>query len=112
MGQWMQLSFTWDGTQYNDGTATAPAASATIYKDQVAQANATAADGHGTLDATRPSNHQPLRIGNVSYDFAGSFYGKIAYMVVYKGRLLTTTEMATLDSSTHKVRIRILRMQK
>ncbi len=99
VGQWMQLAFTWDGTQYNVGTMTAPAAAATVYVNQVAQPNATATDGHGTLDATRLSNNQPFRIGNVSYDLAGSFYGKIAYMAVYKGRLLTTTEMATLDSS-------------
>ena len=29
--QWMRLAFTWDGTQYNSETATAPAATATIY---------------------------------------------------------------------------------
>ncbi len=99
VAQWMQLAFTWDGTQYNGGTATAPAAAATIYVNQVPQTNAAAQDGHGTLDATRLSNNQPFRIGNVSYDFPGSLNGKIAYMAVYKDRLLTTAEMAMLDAA-------------
>ncbi len=98
-GQWMQLAFTWDGTQYNAGTATGPAAAATIYVNHLAQTNSAAQDGHGTLDATRLSNNQPFRIGNVSYDFPGSLNGKIAYMAVYKDRLLTTGEMATLDAA-------------
>jgi Concanavalin A-like lectin/glucanases superfamily len=99
VGQWMQLAFTWDGTQYNAGTTTAPSSAATIYVNQVAQANAAAQDGHGTLDATKLSNNQPFRIGNVSYDFPGSFYGKMAYMAVYKGRILTTAEMAGLEAA-------------
>jgi hypothetical protein len=102
VGQWMQLAFTWDGTQYNAGTKTAPSASAAIFVNQSNQAgnlNAmTTHNGTGTLDTTRLSNNQPFRIGNVSYDFASSLYGKIAYMAVYKGRLLTPTDLATLDS--------------
>jgi hypothetical protein len=101
-GQWMQLAFTWDGTQYNAGTKTAPSTAAAIFVNQTNQAgnlNAmTTHNGMGTLDTTRLSNNQPFRIGNVSYDFASSLYGKIAYMAVYKGRLLTPTDLATLDS--------------
>jgi hypothetical protein len=102
VGQWMQLAFTWDGTQYNAGTKTAPSAAAAIFvnqKNQAGNLNAmTTHNGTGTLDTTMLSNNQPFRIGNVSYDFASSLYGKIAYMAVYKGRLLTPTDLATLDS--------------
>ena len=98
VGQWMQLAFTWNGTLYNSGTATAPATAATIYVNQVPQTNLTVQDGHGTLDTTKLSNNQPFRIGNASYDFPGSLNGKIAYVAVYKGTLLTTAQMATLDT--------------
>jgi hypothetical protein len=103
MGQWMQLAFTWDGMQYNPGTQTAPSSAAAIslnsqnLRDTNQINNANSHDGTGTLDTTKLSNNQPFRIGNVSYDFAGSLNGKIAYMALYKGRILATAEMAALD---------------
>ncbi len=101
-GQWMQLAFIWDGTQYNAGTQTAPAAAAAIFVNQINQVNNLNAgathNGTGTLDTTRISNTRSFRIGNAAYDFAGSLNGRIAYMAVYKGRILTATEMATLDT--------------
>ncbi|SPF53176.1 hypothetical protein SBA4_5470018 [Candidatus Sulfopaludibacter sp. SbA4] len=40
-----------------------------------------------------------FRIGNASFDpMNGSFNGKVAYLAVYKGRILTTAEMTQLDS--------------
>ena len=102
-GQWMQLAFTWDGTQYNAVTQTAPSAAAAIFVNQTNQVNNLNAvathNGTGTLDTTRISNTRSFRIGNAAYDFAGSLNGRIAYMAVYKGRILTTTEMATLDAT-------------
>jgi hypothetical protein len=102
-GQWMQLAFTWDGTQYNAVTQTAPSAAAAIFVNQTNQVNNLNAvathNGTGTLDTTRISNTRSFRIGNAAYDFAGSLNGRIAYMAVYKGRILTTTEMAMLDAT-------------
>ncbi len=101
-GQWMQLAFMWDGTQYNAGTQTAPSAAAAIFvnqTNQVSNLNAGATrDGHGTLDTTRISNTRSFRIGNAAYDFAGSLNGRIAYIAVYKGRILTTAELAALET--------------
>jgi hypothetical protein len=100
-GQWMQLAFTWDGTQYNAGTQTAPSAAAAIFvnqANQVGNLNAGAThNGTGTLDTTRISNARSFRIGNAAYDFAGSLNGKIAYMAVYKGRILTPADLTALD---------------
>jgi hypothetical protein len=101
-GQWMQLAFTWDGTQYNAGTQTASSAAAAIFVNQANQAgnlNAGAThNGTGTLDTTKISNTRSFRIGNAAYDFAGSLNGKIAYMAVYKGRILTSADLTALDA--------------
>jgi hypothetical protein len=49
----------------------------------------------GTSNAT----NQPFRIGNASFDtMAGTLNGKIGYLAVYKGRVLTPSEMNQLDS--------------
>jgi hypothetical protein len=45
------------------------------------------------------ATNQPFRIGNATYDsIAGSLNGKIAYMAVYRGRILTATELNQLDT--------------
>src|SRR5450631_1443188 len=87
-GPWVQLAFTWDGTQYNAGTQTAPSAAGAFFVNYVKidhssalpmpvlNANTTH-DGHGTLDTTRISNSRSFRIGNAAYDFPGSLNGKI-----------------------------------
>jgi hypothetical protein len=104
VGQWMQMAFTWDGTQYvppagaNPGTT--PFTAATIYINQVAQTpNAAASsNGQGTLDVTRAANTKPFQIGNATFDFPGCLNGKVAYVAVYKGALLTSTQLAMLDT--------------
>jgi Concanavalin A-like lectin/glucanases superfamily len=105
VGQWMQLAFTWDGTQYvppagaNPGTT--PFTAATIYVNQVAQTpapNPTSQNGQGTLDVTRAANTKPFQIGNATFDFPGCLDGKVAYVAVYKGVLLTSTQLAMLDT--------------
>jgi hypothetical protein len=101
--QWVQVAFTWDGTQYDTATQTAPNSACAIYiNTQNQSGNINAVNSHngtGTLDTTKLSNAASFRIGNVSYDFAGSFNGKIAYMAVYKGKILATTDPKTLDDS-------------
>jgi YD repeat-containing protein len=92
-GQWMQVAFTWDGTVNT-------AAAAHIYVNGVEQTKVSSVDGtSGTVLYTGATN-SPFRIGNASYDssMAGSLNGKIAYLAVYRGRILTTAELGTIDS--------------
>lgn len=88
--QWIQVAFTWDGTI---GTA----AAAHLFINGTEQAKTTSSDGSGTLGFANATN-QPFRIGNTSFDIPGSLNGRIAYLAVYKGRILTPTEMGTLDA--------------
>jgi RHS repeat-associated protein len=90
-GRWIQVAFTWDGTI---GTA----ATAHLFVNGLEQAKTTSSDGSGTLGYANATN-QPFRIGNVSFgQVAGSLNGKMAYLAVYKGRILTTTELAALNT--------------
>jgi hypothetical protein len=90
-GQWMQVAFTWDGTVAN-------ASAAHLFLNGVEQTKASLADGTGNLGFAQATN-QPFRIGNAGFDpIAGSLNGKIGYLAVYKGRILTTSEMNQLDS--------------
>jgi hypothetical protein len=89
-GKWLQVAFTWDGTV---GTA----ATAHLFVNGTEIAKASSADGSGTLGYSNATN-KPFRIGNASFDFAGSLNGKMAYLAVYRGRILTTTELNTLDT--------------
>jgi hypothetical protein len=75
------------------------AAAAHIYVNGIEQTKVTANDGAGTLSYASATN-QPFRIGNVNYEpsIAGSLNGKIAYLAVYRGRILTTTELNQLDT--------------
>jgi hypothetical protein len=97
--QWVQVAFTWDGTQsttQNPG----PASAAGLYVNGVLQTNASETNGVGNLDVSKASNNNSFRIGNADYGpAAGSFYGKMAYMAIYKGRLFTTSDMMTLDAN-------------
>jgi RHS repeat-associated protein len=88
--QWMQLAFTWDGTV---GTG----AGAHLYLNGVEQTKASSNDGSGTIGFANATN-APLRIGNASFDVAGSLAGKMAYLAIYRGRILTPTELNQLDS--------------
>jgi YD repeat-containing protein len=90
-GQWVQVAFTWDGTV---GTA----AAAHLFVNGVEQTKTSSTDGSGTLGYVHATN-QPFRIGNASFDpEAGSLNGKVAYLAVYKGRILTNTEISELDT--------------
>ncbi|HKV94284.1 MAG TPA: LamG-like jellyroll fold domain-containing protein, partial [Candidatus Angelobacter sp.] len=89
-GQWVQVAFTWDGTV---GTA----AAAHVYVNGVEQTKAVAVDGSGTLSYANATN-KSFRIGNNSYlTTVGSLNGKVAYLAVYRGRVLTGTELNQLD---------------
>jgi hypothetical protein len=104
VGQWMQMAFTWDGSQYvPPAGATAgktPFTAATILVNQIAQTPnpAMSSDGQGTLDVTRAANTKPFQIGNATFDFPGCLNGKVAYVAVYKGVLLTSTQLSMLDA--------------
>jgi YD repeat-containing protein len=88
--QWIQVAVTWDGT-------TGTAAAAHLYLNGVEQTKALAVDGSGTIQYQN-ATAQPFRIGNASFDFPGSLSGRIAYLAVYKGRILSTTELGQLDA--------------
>src|SRR5581483_8054284 len=86
-GQWVQVAVTWDGTV---GTA----AAAHLFINGVEQTKATSNDGSGTLGYASATS-QPLRIGNGSFNpMSGALNGKLAYLAVYNGRILTTSEMS------------------
>ncbi|MBZ5526151.1 MAG: LamG domain-containing protein, partial [Acidobacteriia bacterium] len=90
-GQWVQLAFTWDGTV---GTASA----AHIYVNGVEQTKAVALDGSGTLSYAGATS-KSFRIGNNSYALTvGSLNSKVAYVSVYRGRILTNIELNQLDT--------------
>ncbi|MGC2765606.1 MAG: LamG-like jellyroll fold domain-containing protein [Candidatus Acidiferrum sp.] len=97
--QWVQVAFTWDGTKsttQNPG----PASAAGLYVNGALQPNASATNGVGNLDVSKASNTNPFRIGNADYGpAAGSFHGKMAYMAIYKGRLLSPSDMMALDAN-------------
>ncbi len=89
-GQWVQVAFTWDGTVN-------AASAAHIYVNGTEQTKVSAANGSGTLTYTGATN-KSLRIGNASFDtVAGSLNGKVAYVAVYRGRILTNLELNQLD---------------
>jgi YD repeat-containing protein len=91
-GAWVQLAFTWDGTV---GTA----AAAHLFVNGQEQTKYTSVNGGGTIGYANATS-QPFRIGNASFDYqiAGSLNGKMAYLAVYRGRILTTTEMQQLHA--------------
>jgi len=91
-GQWVQIAFTWDGTI---GTASA----AHLYVNGVEQTKALTQDGSGTLSYTGATS-KSFRIGNNSYTSTtnGALNGKVAYLAVYRGRILSTIELNQLDT--------------
>jgi hypothetical protein len=90
-GQWVQVAFTWDGTV---GTAGA----AHIYVNGVEQTKVTTQDGSGTINYAG-ATAKSLRIGNNSYSVTnGSLNGKMAYLAVYRGRVLNNVELNQLDT--------------
>jgi hypothetical protein len=98
---WVQVAFTWDGTQ-STAQNPGPSSAAGLYINGALQPPNAAAtnNGAGTLDSLNASNNYPFRIGNADYGpAAGSFYGKMAYMAIYKGRLLTPSDMMALDAN-------------
>jgi RHS repeat-associated protein len=86
-GQWMQVALTWDGTI---GTA----AAAHFYLNGNLLSPSSSIDGGGTLDYSAATN-QPFQIGMTS---SGSLDGRMAYLAVYRGRILTAAEMNQLDA--------------
>ncbi|MBI4903539.1 MAG: choice-of-anchor D domain-containing protein [Acidobacteria bacterium] len=89
-GQWMQVAVTWDG---NVGTA----AAGRLYVNGVEQSKVVNNNGSGTLGFAAATN-QPFRIGSGSFDSLGSMNGKMAYLAVYNGRILSSAEMTQLDA--------------
>ena len=85
-GRWVQVAVTWDGTV---GTA----AAARLYVNGVEQTKVVNNNGSGTLGFAGATN-QPFRIGTASFDDLGSLNGRMAYLAVYNGRILTTAEMS------------------
>ena len=74
------------------------ASGAHLFLNGVEQTKASSQNGSGTLGYANATN-KPFRIGNASIEgIVGSLNGKMAYLAVYKGRILTTTEMNQLDA--------------
>ena len=88
-GQWVQVALTWDG-----GVGLASAAH--LYVNGVEQNKLSSSDGSGTINTAGATN-QPLRIGTTSIDVGASLNGKMAYLAIYKGRILTPAEISALD---------------
>ena len=89
--KWVQVAFTWDGTVGN-------ASAAHLFLNGVEQSKASSTDGSGTIGYAGATN-QPLLIGNANLGAIwASLSGKMAYFAIYKGRILTTTEMNQLDA--------------
>ena len=92
-GQWIQVAFTWDGTG-----GSALASNAHLFINGVEETKASSTNGTGTVGYANATSH-PFRIGNVSIQStSGSLNGKMAYMAIYKGRILTATELAQIDA--------------
>ena len=89
-GKWVQVAMTWDGTQGPNAN------NLHFFVNGVDQQRWGINSGSGTVSYTNATN-RPLRIGNSSIDLLGAFNGKIAYVAIYKGRILTGTEMQQLD---------------
>jgi hypothetical protein len=89
-GKWAQVAVTWDGS------TGASAANAHFYVNGVEVGkNYGTSDGH-SIGYTRATN-LPFYIGNADFQYPGSFNGKMQYLAVYKGRVLTGSEMQQLD---------------
>src|SRR5437868_2892979 len=85
-GGWVQVAVTWDGT-------VGSLAGTHLFVNGVELAKATgSSDGSGTIGYAGATN-KPFRIGNASFDFAGALNRKLVYLAVYKGRILSTTEL-------------------
>ena len=90
-GKWVQVAFTWDGTVGN-------ASAAHLFLNGVEQSKASSTDGSGSIGYLGATN-MPLRIGDANLGgISASLSGKMAYLAIYKGRILTTTEMNQLDA--------------
>ena len=89
-GHWVQIAFTFDGTLGS-------AADAHVFLSGVEQPKVSSINGSGTIGYANSTN-QPLLIGSALRDvMAGALNGRMAYFAVYKGRILTSTEMNQLD---------------
>lgn len=84
--QWLQLTVTWDGT-------TGHASDVHIYVNGTEATYVQQINASGLLDETGTD----LYIAT-DYNKQG-FLGKMAYFALYKGRILTTVEMATLNTT-------------
>jgi YD repeat-containing protein len=82
--QWQQVAFEWDGTTWSSS-------SFKIFVNGVAQGVSMGGTSQPSIGA------QSFRIGNSSFDTTASFPGRIAYAAVFRGRMLTTTELGQLD---------------
>src|SRR5262249_21016156 len=73
------------------------ATAAHIYVNGVEQPKAYSQNG-GVLCWNSSITNQPFRIGNDSYNNVGSLNGKIAYTALYRGRVLSASELTQLDT--------------
>jgi hypothetical protein len=90
-GQWIQVAATWDGT-------VGGAANTHVFLSGTELAKTQNDDGAGTLGYINATG-RPFLIGNSTFDSgAGSLNGKMEYLAVYKGRILTPSELNQLDA--------------
>jgi hypothetical protein len=67
-----------------------------LYLNGVEQTKVLAQDGSGPI-AYAGATNQPLRIGTSTIDSPGSLNGRMAYLAIYKGRVLSAAEITALD---------------
>ena len=89
-GQWAQVAVTWDGAVGTPGAAK-------LFVNGVELQSSVRAPGAGGLGFAGATN-QPFRIGSAGLSGHNALNGKMAYLAVYNGRILTAAELTQLDA--------------
>src|SRR6185503_8532013 len=88
-GRWMQVAMTWDPANF----------AIHFFIDGVEQPLGSLGLGEGGIGYTG-ATYQPLQIGTgTSNSLSGTMNGKLAYLAIYKGRMLSAAELIDLDSA-------------
>src|SRR6185503_16545279 len=88
-GRWMQVAMTWDPANF----------AIHFFIDGVEQPMGSLGAGDGGIGYAG-ATYQPLQIGTgTSNSLSGTMNGKLAYLAIYKGRMLSAAELTELDTS-------------
>jgi len=98
-GEWLQVACTWDGT----GLDASSSNDANLFVNGISQTKNLNVDGTG-VPGSASATDQPFRIGTADFapiasGLTGSLNGYMAYLAVYRDRILTEAELAELDQA-------------